>query len=118
MDDLRLQDLEIRVQRDGDRVTVSWHGISDGPNPGAELSPYLEGLVHASAGAHVEIDFTGMDYMNSATIAPIIRFIRALNDVCSKVSVFYDETRNFQRTTFSAIKAMGIVLDKLEVLAR
>lgn len=118
MDELRVAELRIRIERADDRVTIRWEGVSEARDPGTELVPYLDKLVEGLHGAHVWIDFCAMEYMNSATIAPILRFIRALDKECPQVTVIYDRTKTFQRTTFSAIKALGIVLSKLEVIAR
>lgn len=115
MDDLRHDDLTIRIEQSSAQVKVVWQGISDARDPGTHLSPYLDKLVEGVSGAEVIVDFCAMEYMNSATIAPILRFVRALEKVSSKVIVIYDQSKTFQRTTFSAIKALGIVLSKLEV---
>lgn len=118
MDDLRAADLWIHVQREASQVSVIWAGTSEAREPATYLLPYLDELVNELHGALVEVDFSAMDYMNSATIAPIVRFLRALDRHATKVRVLYDPTRTFQRTTFSAIKALGIVLRKLEVVPK
>jgi hypothetical protein len=117
MDELCTGDLEIRVERQGDQVTVRWRGVSDARDPGVEISPFLDGLVDGLAGVVVHIDFSAMEYMNSATVAPILRFIRALERQASRIVILYDHDKTFQRTTFSAVRALGILLQKLEVKA-
>ncbi len=118
MDDLYVDDLQISVQRREAQVEISWEGISETRDPGSSLSPYLEQLASEIHGTEVMVDFSAMEYMNSATVAPIVRFIRALDKECSRVTVLYDESKTFQRTTFSAIKALGVVLPHLEVRTR
>ena len=118
MDDLRAADLWIHVQREASHVAIIWAGTSEAREPALYLLPYLDDLVNELHGSVVEIDFSAMDFMNSATIAPIVRFLRSLDRHCTKVRVLYDPSRTFQRTTFSAIKALGIVLRKLEVVAK
>lgn len=117
MDELCTGDLTIRVAREGNQVHVRWQGVSDARDPGAAISPYLDRLVGELAGAVVHIDFSAMEYMNSATVAPILRFIRALDREAARIVVLYDHDKSFQRTTFSAIRALGILLAKLEVRA-
>jgi hypothetical protein len=121
MDELCTGDLEIRVERQSDpvtdQVTVRWRGVSDARDPGVAISPYLDRLVEELQGAVVCIDFSAMEYMNSATVAPILRFIRALDREAARIIILYDQGKTFQRTTFSAVRALGILLQKLEVKA-
>lgn len=117
MDELCTGGLAIRVERGDAEVVVRWQGVSDARDPGAEISPYLDALVGQLDGAAVSVDFSAMEYMNSATVAPILRFIHALDRRASHIVILYDHGKSFQRTTFSAIKALGILLHKLEVRA-
>lgn len=117
MDELQVDGLTIRIEQRDDRARVLWQGVSEAREPGAHISPFLDKVVEDVRGLAVDIDFSAMEYMNSATVAPILRFIRALERECVAITILYDHKKTFQRTMFSAIKALGIVLEKLEVRA-
>ena len=60
--------LIINASRANGRGTVAWCGVSDSRTPGLFLRPVLRELSEKMKGAEVTVDFTKLDYMNSATV--------------------------------------------------
>ena len=100
------------------KVRLLWSGTSDDRDPARLLNPYLDSVVEELGSLKVEIDFCAMDYMNSATVPPLLRLVRALNRKGIDTTVVYDSAQTFQRTAFSAFKALASVMPHLTVAPR
>lgn len=109
-------ELRISVTSSPDAGTViAWLGTSDARDPGAELTPFLSGLAERLAGGQVSVDFRKLEYMNSATVSPIIHFARALDSHGVKTRLYYDSSVGWQRVNFVAMKSIAKTLKLVEV---
>ena len=71
--------LVINASRTNGKGTVAWRGVSDSRTPGVFLRPVLRELSEKMKGAEVTVDFTKLEYMNSATVSPLINFVKTLD---------------------------------------
>ena len=71
--------LIINASRTNGRGTVAWRGVSDSRTPALFLRPVLRDLSEKMKGAEVTVDFTKLEYMNSATVSPLINFVKTLD---------------------------------------
>jgi hypothetical protein len=60
-------------------------------------------------GAEVTVDFTKLEYMNSATVSPLINFVKALDGTCKRIMVLFSET-DWQRTHLQCMRAIATTL--------
>jgi hypothetical protein len=106
--------LVINASRTNGRGTVAWCGISDSRTPGIFLRPVLRELSEKMKGAEVTVDFTKLEYMNSATVSPLINFVKALDGGCTRTLVLFSET-DWQRTHLQCMRAIATTLRNTQV---
>ncbi len=106
--------LSIEVHRGPASTVVAWRGISDSRTPANFLTPIIEELSELLKGERVTVDFTSLEYINSATVAPLIRLVRALDVVCEDVHVLFSGI-DWQKTHFRCMSAIGRTLKHVRV---
>src|SRR2546425_588663 len=89
--------LVINASRSNGKGIVAWRGVSDSRTPGLFLRPLLRDLTEKMKGAEVTVDFSKLEYMNSATVSPLINFVKSLDGTCKRIVVLFSET-DWQRT--------------------
>ncbi len=111
---IQLDTLTISVVRSAPHATIMWKGTSDSRNPGAVLNPALEQLVQAVANYDITVDFTELEYMNSATVAPLMELIRKLDTNCKSVLVVFLDA-GWQCTHSRCMSAIARTLKNVSV---
>lgn len=106
--------LTIHVSRSGDNVTIAWTGESDARSPGDYLNPLFARLVNEYAGLNVTIDFSGLKYMNSATVAPLIVSIKSFDAKAAAVLVIFSDM-DWQRTHVQCVRTISRALKKVKI---
>jgi anti-anti-sigma regulatory factor len=106
--------LVISASRANGKGTVSWRGISDSRTPGLFLRPVLRDLSEKMKGAEVTVDFTKLEYMNSATVSPLINFVKTLDGACKRILVVFAQT-DWQRTHLQCMRAIATTLRNVMV---
>ena len=101
--------LVISASRANGRGTVAWCGVSDSRTPSLFLRPVLRDLSEKMKGAEVTVDFTKLEYMNSATVSPLINFVKGLDGICTSILVLFSETE-WQRTHLQCMRAIATTL--------
>jgi hypothetical protein len=101
--------LVISASRLNGRGTVAWCGVSDSRTPGIFLRPVLRDLTEKMKGADVTVDFTRLEYMNSATVSPLINFVKALDGGCTRIVVQFSDG-DWQRTHLQCMRAIATTL--------
>ena len=109
-------DLMITVTTSPGRGLVMWHGCSDARDPGVFLTPVFRNVLPRLKGCQVTIDFSRLEYMNSATVSPIIALLKDLdkNSIQSRI-LFSDD--DWQRTHLRCLRTIARVLRHVEVAA-
>jgi hypothetical protein len=106
--------LVINASRTNARGTVSWSGVSDAQTPGVFLRPVLKDILDKMKGAEVTVEFTRLQYMNSATVSPMIQFVKALDGSCTRVLVLFADS-DWQRTHLQCMRAIATTLKRVTV---
>jgi hypothetical protein len=106
--------LVINASRANGKGTVSWCGVSDSRTPGIFLRPVLRDLSEKMKGAEVTVDFTKLEYMNSATVSPLINFVKTLDGECKRIVVLFAQTE-WQRTHLQCMRAIATTLRNVMV---
>ena len=110
-------ELSISVQRSRGAAVVVWRGVSDARNPGEFLKPMAERLVPQLKGTKVTVDFRLLEYMNSATVAPLIQFVKSLDANGSAVTVVFSDI-DWQRVHMNCMKSIARTLGNVRVECR
>ena len=107
--------LRIEVEEHPGRAVVRWLGVSDTREPGERLTPFLATLVEQFAGKQVTVDFRQLGYMNSATVSPIIAFVKALDARGIHSTLLFDASLDWQRLNARSLDAISRMLSHVEV---
>ncbi len=109
--------LIINASRANGKGTVAWRGVSDSRTPGAFLSPVLKDITEKLKGAEVTVDLSKLEYMNSATVSPLVNFVKTLDGICKRILLLYSEA-DWQRTHLQCMRAIATTLHNVMVQSR
>ncbi len=115
MKELKVGNLIINVVDKGSKLKIFWRGTSEMRDPGELLSPFLQNLAETAKNMSIEIDFCDLEYMNSATVGPIVIFIRLLEAQQLATRIIYDSSKSFQKTVFRSIQALAHLMRYIKV---
>jgi len=107
----------IQMTRAAGHITVSWLGVSDSRSPAAFLNPVIEQITRSAGGSAVTVDFTRLEYMNSATVTPLISLVKSLDQAKSRVLLLFAEV-DWQRTHLQCMKAIARTMSNVRVEGR
>jgi hypothetical protein len=107
MNAYRLESLQIAVTESSDAVVVIWKGESDARNPRETLAPFLTALAGRIGSRAARITFAELKYMNSATVLPIMDFLKELSKHATNVTVEYRQELQWQVTSFRALRIVA-----------
>lgn len=115
MQNLNTQILNITVQADESPVKMVWTGESNDRNPSLALNPYFDSLLNQLKGRKLVISFAHLKYMNSSTVAPIIRFIKNLDAAGVETLITYDKRSKWQAASFKALATLSKLMTQISV---
>jgi anti-anti-sigma regulatory factor len=118
MQTIVLDALSIRVSRTKGNATVAWQGVSDSRSPGESLSRVTRQICTTLKRCEVVVDYSGLEFVNSATIAPLIQFVRSLSTNGCAVLVLFDADSDWQRTHMLCMKTIARTLTGVRVEGR
>ncbi|PID73173.1 MAG: hypothetical protein CSB33_05100 [Desulfobacterales bacterium] len=95
---------------------MDWLGRSDNRNPGLSLGPYLSRLVDELSRKDVVMRFTDLEYMNSSTVPPLIRFMKHLDDRQIRTRILFDKDSRWQRASFKALESLVIRMQHVQII--
>jgi hypothetical protein len=64
------------------------------------------------------MNFLALEYMNSATVQPLLRMLRALNENQIPTEIVYDAAIDWQRVSFRLIKTVSATLPYIRVMEK
>jgi hypothetical protein len=97
--------VEPRATRAG--LELQFLGSSEQRDPAATLAPFFGDVSkQLQSPRHVTLDFRQLDYMNSASVRPVLDFIQRLAADGHQVTVKYSTQKNWQRLSFKAAQAV------------
>lgn len=107
--DLKADDLTIAVARENETLQLNFQGAVHSARPEEFLAPYFEKAVAAARteGLALVCDFTGLEYMNSASIPPLIQLLRNLAEEEVSGEFVYDASRKVQTASFRALDVIA-----------
>jgi hypothetical protein len=106
--------LTVRISKDAGCSRIEWSGISDLRSPASFLGPLLEDWSTKLKDTDVTIDLTGLEYMNSATVKPLIDLIRLLDHTSRAVSVVFRDN-DWQRVHRNCMAALARTMKRTKV---
>jgi anti-anti-sigma regulatory factor len=106
--------LTINVHRRHDGAVVRWTGTSDTRQPGMFLHPITNQLVLALQGCAVTIDFSSLEFMNSATVGPLVSSIKALDAAAASILLVFSDV-HWQRTHVRCMRAIARTLKNVRI---
>lgn len=110
--------LVIRVTHMDRNVDMTWEGTSDSREPEAFLAPILKKLVEGSKNKAVTVDLSRIRYMNSATVAPMIEFMKEMSAQDVETLIVWDKQVGWQRFNFLCMQTIARTLPNVTVEAR
>lgn len=116
MSTFEYEGLKISVEDVSGATVVDWTGESDTRDPASHVGPYLSELANKLRGRVVRLRFDGLSYMNSSTVTPIMQFVRELSELAERVTVHYDESVQWQATSFRAMRVVAKRWPNVEVI--
>ena len=88
---------------------ISWIGKITMMNPGEVLDKYLIDIANQFKETDILIDFSKLEYMNSSSIPPILRFFKLCGLSKNKIIVYYNR---YQKRNFIAFKTISPTIFK------
>ena len=108
--------LIIRVTRGRhSSATIAWEGISDARNPNVFLEPLLEKVLAGLHASSVTVDLRALEYINSATVSPILNLIKKCDTDHVSTIVIYDTDVDWQRINYQCMRTIARTLTHVEV---
>jgi len=107
--------LEIILDKKENSATISWRGKSDDRNPSVSLDPYFDSIIGELKGLELSVDFLKLEYMNSSTVPPIIKFLKDLNANEINSVFIYDASSKWQAASFKAFETFSKMLPHISV---
>ena len=103
------EEFEITVAEQGDVVELHWKGSMHAANPEELLDPYFDSLLAEleSGNKRLVCNFVGLEYMNSASIPPLIQLLRRLAESEIQGEFVYDSSRKVQTASFRALDVIA-----------
>ncbi len=105
MDKVVYGSLTISTEKQEGKTIVRLMGRSDSRRPSAILAPFFKDLLAMNC-AELVVDFGKLEYINSPTIPPIIRFIKQLEAQKTKSEFIYDSNSEWQVISFGVLQKL------------
>ena len=112
---LKADNFEIKVINQNNQIKIQWFGRSEARNPAKLLNPYFENMLSKLKDKQVAIDYTELEFMNSSTVPPIIKFIKSCSQSASSIVVNYNMNLEWQTASFKPIQTVCLVLKNVTV---
>jgi len=107
--------LQVVVKQAGSGWIVRWTGASDARDPQAFIQPIVEHIINQAKGNSVTIDFTGLTFMNSSTVSPIIVMLKSLNTNAIDTRVEFSSAE-WQQTHMRCLRTISRLLEHVKVI--
>jgi hypothetical protein len=98
-------------------VRLKWEGQSVAREPASFVLPVLNRALEMGSGSRrpVIIDFQQLEYLNSSTITPVIRFLEQARRSNQEVTVVYRKDLKWQALSFTALELFRTPDHRIEV---
>lgn len=113
---LEIDELTIRFATEGEKSLITWHGTSEIEDPAARIAGFLRSLIPKIENKSCRMDFRQLDYMNSATLQPVLLILKEYNAAGIYTEIVYDPGVDWQRIVFRSVAAISTTLEKISVV--
>lgn len=107
--------LIIKWIRHSNSARMVWMGVSDARDPGPFLGSVTKSLLENLSGGPLEIDLRALEYMNSATLGPLMSFIKTLDQMSVETTLRFNTAVDWQRINCQCMKAVVRTLKHISV---
>jgi hypothetical protein len=116
---LQIENFEINVN-EAEKINIKWKGRCDFKDAASLLVPYLNNIIahFKNSKKEFEISFLDLQYMNSASIMPILKFIRDLDLSSIKSIILYNKNSQWQKKSFEALKMVTSELKHIDIISK
>ncbi len=99
------QSLVISTFEDEQTFTLKFAGKSTEREPGRFITPILNDSIQYlfDKNKQLVLDFFDLEYMNSSTITPIIKFFDKIKKSKQQTLIYYNQSLRWQEMSFSAL---------------
>jgi len=110
--------LTIEIIEIEENIAIKWIGKSTNRKPGNFLTPILSNaLTNGNDGKkEVILDFRELEYMNSSTISPIIKFLHNAKSGNHRILVKYKKLLKWQELNFSALNIFQTPDKRIQII--
>ncbi|MES0489409.1 MAG: hypothetical protein ABUK01_05410 [Leptospirales bacterium] len=93
------------VEQNKEGIVITFSGESKSRSAGEFLNPvFKDVLKHAQENnLKIILDFCNLQYMNSATVSPVIKYWSRIKDAGLTLIIVYDKKILWQHSSFSAL---------------
>lgn len=109
LNSLKMQEFEIEAVLQGSVIELNWKGAIHSPNPEDFLDTYFDQVIQEAQKGKLSIkcNFVPLEYMNSASIPPLIGLLRSLAEKSIQAEFVYDASRKVQAASFRALDVIA-----------
>lgn len=112
---LEVDELKIQLITDNENARITWQGVSELEDPAASIGGFLRGLIPDIKSKHVVMDFRPLEYMNSATLQPLLLVLKEYNAAEIRTEIIYDPGVEWQRIVFRSVAAISTTLSRVSI---
>ncbi len=98
--------LMISVHAAGGKTHILFSGKSDSRDPGALIRRVREEIIKTAGKQPALIDISELEFMNSATVSPILDLLKSFNDAAIDTTMIFDTRKDWQRINFNCMKVI------------
>jgi anti-anti-sigma regulatory factor len=106
--------LVFAVEQCDGTATICWKGVSDGRFPGQFLNPLIQEWAEKLKDVEVTVDLRQLEYMNSATVWPLLNLVKRLDANGKPVRVVFLDVE-WQRIHGNCMSAIARTLKNVRV---
>ena len=109
--------LRLTVTQLKDGFTIAWSGVSDSRSPGDFINPITQRLVKQVRGREITIDVSALEFMNSATVGPLISSVKAFEAAGKEVLVIFSNA-DWQRVHAQCTRTIAKTMSSVRVMIK
>lgn len=115
MDNLKVENLEIRIAKEEDHYAMHWIGKSELRNPSEVLNPYLLGVLSEIKSGKLRVDFHRLEFMNSSTFPALLSFMKNCDSKGISTTFQYNQKEVWQSSSFKPLETISKMLKNVKV---
>ncbi len=97
-----------------EQATIYWRGVADSRHPGTFLNPLIDEWASKLKNVEVTVDLSQLEFMNSATVTPLVNLVKALDANGKPVRVMFLDVE-WQRIHGNCMRAIARTLKHVRV---